>query len=79
MASTCSETSSSLTAGSSSEQSMQAGNQVQSDPDGRFRLEHVPMGTVFVRAYDGGHAVTTVSVEVKQCAAQPSLKVNSIP
>ncbi len=56
-----------LVSGTASELSVQTANQVQSDTDGRFRLEHVPLGTVLVRAYDGAHAVTTATIEVTRC------------
>jgi hypothetical protein len=56
-----------LIAGSASGLSANASNQTQSDPQGRFKLEHVPLGAVLVRAYDDSHAVTTVTVDVKSC------------
>lgn len=64
-----------LTAGSASELSLQSGNQTQSAADGTFQLAHVPTGTVLVRAYDGGHAVTSVAVEVESCEKAAPVKV----
>ncbi|MDW8284132.1 MAG: carboxypeptidase-like regulatory domain-containing protein [Myxococcales bacterium] len=56
-----------IIAGSAGDHSLQAGNQSQTDTTGRFRLEHVPLGTVLVRAYDGNHAVTTSTLEITSC------------
>lgn len=56
-----------IIAGSAGDHSLQAGNQSQTDASGRFRLEHVPLGTVLVRAYDGNHAVTTATLEITSC------------
>ncbi|WP_437323381.1 carboxypeptidase regulatory-like domain-containing protein [Sorangium sp. So ce381] len=58
-----------FTTGSSSQGSMDAASQAQSDLEGRFRLEHVPPGEILVRAYDGGYAATTAQVQVAQCDA----------
>lgn len=64
-----------IIAGSASENSLQSANQVQSDPSGRFHLDHVPTGTVLVRAYDGAHAVTTTTVQVQSCDKLAPLKI----
>jgi len=47
--------------------SFDASSEAQSDAEGRFRLEHVPLGDVLVRAYDGSHAVTTLATTVAAC------------
>jgi hypothetical protein len=64
-----------LIAGSASGLSAASGNQTQSDEQGRFRLEQVPLGAVLVRAYDGAHAVTTQVVDVRSCEQTAPLTV----
>ncbi len=55
-------------AGMTSEVSMEAAKQTQSDEKGRFTLDNVPTGPVLIRAYDGSHAVTTATLDVGDCA-----------
>jgi hypothetical protein len=43
-------------------------SQAESDDHGRFRIEHVPTGSIVVRAYDGESAASTVTREVTDCA-----------
>jgi hypothetical protein len=57
-----------ITAGSAMDPSLQTSTQAQSGDDGSFTLEHVPLGTVLVRGYDGDFAVTTVTIPVSDCA-----------
>jgi protocatechuate 3,4-dioxygenase beta subunit len=64
-----------LVSGSMSELAMQSANQTQSGPDGAFRIEHVAVGTLHVRAYDGSHAVTTATVELPSCDKAPPVKI----
>jgi hypothetical protein len=40
----------------------------ESDSEGRFTLEGVPLGDLMVRAYDGTHAVSTEIVKLESCA-----------
>lgn len=54
---------------------VQAANQIQSDAEGRFQIEHVPLGDVVVRAYDDHHAVTLTKVPVKSCERLEPLQV----
>jgi hypothetical protein len=49
--------------------SVDATSQAESDSDGRFTLQHVAIGDVLVRAYDGSHAVATAEVKVESCSA----------
>jgi Carboxypeptidase regulatory-like domain len=62
-------------AGMSSEVSMEAAKQTQTETDGRFRLEHVPTGPVLVRAYDGSHAVATASLQIDSCEKVAPVKL----
>ncbi|WP_437606875.1 carboxypeptidase-like regulatory domain-containing protein [Sorangium sp. So ce834] len=71
-----------LGAGSNSELSMASADAVQqamSEMDGGFRLEHVPMGDVRVRAYDGANAVTTLSLKITECDKLDPIKVVMSP
>lgn len=54
-------------AGSIGDNSIDAASQAESDQAGRFRLEHVPVGDIMVRAYDGTHAVSTVETTIESC------------
>lgn len=47
--------------------SFDAASEAESDSEGRFRLEHVPIGEIMVRAYDGNHAVTTITGTIETC------------
>ena len=47
--------------------SIDAVSQADTDSEGRFALEHVPLGDVQIRAYDGAHAVTTAALRVEDC------------
>ncbi len=62
-------------AGMTSEVSMEAAKQTQSDEKGRFTLDNVPTGPVLIRAYDGSHAVTTATLDVGDCAKQAALEL----
>jgi carboxypeptidase family protein len=62
-------------AGATSEMSMEAAKQTQSDEKGRFKLDNVPSGPVLIRAYDGSHAVTTATLDVGDCAKLAPLKM----
>jgi hypothetical protein len=62
-------------AGATSDMSMEAAKQTQSDDKGRFKLDNVPSGPVMIRAYDGSHAVTTASLEVGDCAKLAPVKL----
>ena len=62
-------------AGSTSDMSMEAAKQTQSDESGRFKLDNVPAGPVMIRAYDGSHAVTTATLEVGDCAKLEPIKL----
>ena len=62
-------------AGATSDVSMEAAKQTQSDAQGRFKLDNVPTGPVLIRAYDGSHAVTTATLEVSDCAKIAPLKM----
>jgi hypothetical protein len=64
-----------LTAGSILDPAVQVSSQAESEPDGSFRIEHVPEGTILVRGYDGDHAVTTVTVQLSDCAAVAPVKL----
>ena len=55
--------------------SIDAASQADSDASGRFRLEHVPIGDVVVRAYNGTHAVTTVELHVEGCEGLAQVEV----
>ncbi|APR88156.1 hypothetical protein A7982_13505 [Minicystis rosea] len=68
-----------LTAGSLSDPVVQVASQAQSDSHGRFRIEHVPRGTVIVRGYDGENAVTTVTMEIADCASVPPVDLVMSP
>jgi hypothetical protein len=71
-----------LVAGSSGDGPLSPADAVQkpqSEMDGSFRLEHVPMGEVRVRAYDGSNAVTTVGLQIIDCAELAALKVVMSP
>ena len=57
-----------VAAGSMSDTSYDTDHQTESDDDGAFRFDHVPMGTLLVRGYDGENAVSTVTTEIKDCA-----------
>jgi hypothetical protein len=62
-------------AGMTSDVSMEAAKQTQSDEKGRFKLDNVPSGSVMIRAYDGSHAVTTATLDVGDCAKLEPLKM----
>ena len=62
-------------AGATSDMSMEAAKQTQSDEKGHFKLDNVPSGPVLVRAYDGSHAVTTATLEVGDCAKLAPIKM----
>jgi hypothetical protein len=64
-----------ITAGSISDPSLQTATQAQSGDDGTFSLDHVPQGTVFVRGYDGDYAVSTLTVQVGDCAKLSPVKL----
>lgn len=55
--------------------SIDAASQADSDAAGRFKLDHVPIGDVVVRAYDGSHAVTTVELHVEKCGDPAQIEV----
>jgi hypothetical protein len=61
--------------GMTSEVSMEAAKQTQTDERGRFQLDNVPTGQVMIRAYDGSHAVTTATLTVGDCAKVEPLKM----
>ncbi|MRG91725.1 carboxypeptidase-like regulatory domain-containing protein [Polyangium spumosum] len=54
-------------AGGVSEVSMEAAARAESDEQGHFRIEHAPSGKVVVRGYDGDHASSSVTVDIKDC------------
>jgi protocatechuate 3,4-dioxygenase beta subunit len=56
-----------MATGSSMDPSFQTSTQAQSEDDGSFTLAHVTKGTVLVRGYDGSYAVSTVTVDTKDC------------
>lgn len=62
-------------AGATSDMSMEAAKQTQSDEAGRFKLDNVPAGPVLIRAYDGSHAVTTATLDVGDCAKLAPVKM----
>lgn len=62
-------------AGMTSDVSMEAAKQTQTDEKGRFRLDNVPVGPVMIRAYDGSHAVTTATLDVGDCARLEPLRM----
>ena len=64
-----------VTAGSAMDPTLQTSTQAQSDDDGKFTLPHVPKGTVLVRGYDGDYAVSTLTVEVEDCAKLAPVKL----
>lgn len=39
----------------------------ETDADGRFELENVPIGDLMIRAYDGEHAVSTATLRIEGC------------
>lgn len=47
--------------------SVDATSMDESDAEGRFELENVPIGDVMIRAYDGEHAVTTATLKIEDC------------
>lgn len=47
--------------------SIDATSQADTDAQGHFVLEHVPLGDVLIRAYDGAHAVSTAAARIDQC------------
>lgn len=55
--------------------SIDAASQAESDQNGAFQLENVPLGSVMVRAYDGTHAVSAVEMTIDTCAALAPIKV----
>lgn len=57
-----------LTAGSTSDASIQTMDEAYSDKEGIFRLTHVPRGHVLVRGYDGRSAVSTTDLNIASCA-----------
>ena len=64
-----------ITAGSIQDPTIQAASQAQSENDGSFRVEHVPTGTILLRGYDGDYAVSTTTVEIKDCASVAPVKL----
>ncbi len=62
-------------AGATSDMSMEAAKQTQSDEKGHFKLDNLPSGPVLVRAYDGSHAVTTATLEVGDCSKLTPMKM----
>jgi len=64
-----------VTAGSASDPALQTATQAQSEGDGTFRIEHAPLGTLVVRAYDGDYAVTTATVVAEDCAKLAPVKL----
>jgi protocatechuate 3,4-dioxygenase beta subunit len=66
------------TIGSIGEGSVDAARQAESDQEGKFVLDHVPVGGVAIRAYDGQHAVTSMETKIESCDAPP-LKIKMIP
>jgi hypothetical protein len=62
-------------AGATSDMSMEAAKQTQSDEKGHFKLDNVPSGPVLIRAYDGSHAVTTATLDVGDCAKLTPIKM----
>ena len=59
--------------------SIDAASRAESDAEGRFRLEHVTPGDILVRAYDGSHAVSTVTTTIGSCegVAPVTLKMSA--
>src|SRR5262249_33461508 len=53
--------------GSAMDPTLQTSTQAQSEDDGSFTLAHVPKGAVLVRGYDGSFAVSSVTVDVRDC------------
>ena len=61
--------------GAFGDSAMETPDQAESERDGSFRLANVPLGNVIVRAYDGGHAVTTTTLEIADCAKLEPVKL----
>lgn len=61
--------------GGFSDSAMQTADQAESDQDGSFQLANVPLGAVVVRGYDGSHAVTSVPVDITDCARIAPVKL----
>jgi Carboxypeptidase regulatory-like domain len=68
-----------LVAGEVSDLSLEAAAQTESEMDGSFTLSNVPKGTVVVRGYDGASAVSTVNVEISDCAKVEPVKLVMSP
>jgi protocatechuate 3,4-dioxygenase beta subunit len=64
-----------LTAGSIQDPTIQAASQAQTEEDGSFRIEHVPVGTILLRGYDGDYAVSTATIEIKDCGSLTPAKL----
>jgi hypothetical protein len=58
-----------MAAGSPLDPTLPVPDQARSDGSGRFRLDHVPRGTLLVRGYGPPWAVGTVTVQVGACDA----------
>jgi Carboxypeptidase regulatory-like domain len=61
--------------GSIKEPSVDVASPVRSGDGGRFRIAHVPRGTIVVRGYDGDHAPSTETVEISDCARMAQVKL----
>ena len=54
---------------------VQAAEHVKTGADGAFRLEHVPLGEVTVRAYDGHNAVAALTLQIADCSVLEPAKL----
>jgi protocatechuate 3,4-dioxygenase beta subunit len=64
-----------VSAGSAADPTLQTSTQAQSQDDGTFSLDHVPVGTVLVRGYDGDYAVSTTTVKISDCSKLAPVKL----
>jgi Carboxypeptidase regulatory-like domain len=54
---------------------VQTAEHVKTGADGAFRLEHVPLGEVTVRAYDGDNAVAALTLQIADCSVLEPAKL----